>query len=235
MTRKKKTHSRKATSGRRSVVRPSAIRGRAGHAASEAQPSIADPCPTRGEDKPAKWSALSPPSAPLTPLGATAHHDKQRQPSPRPIPKPSSSHPDPTSERGHLAALASGPHANTADTHGRSRGAQPGNTNALTHGFYSSRFKATERRLLDEMPLTDLSAEIELIRVTSARFLKALEASKGTLEFKQHLAALRAANLSAHSIASLMRAQALANNLAGDDPHHPFDPDPLADSSPSDE
>jgi hypothetical protein len=91
----------------------------------------------------------------------------------------------------------------------RKRGGQSGNQNALKHGFYSSIFKASERRLLAEMPITDLSAEIELIRVTSKRFLEALSASKGELDFETHLSALRLVNLSAHSIASLLRAQSL--------------------------
>ena len=91
--------------------------------------------------------------------------------------------------------------------------------NALRHGYYSSIFKATERRLLDQIPLTDLSAEIELIRVTNKRFLKALAASKGDLDFETQLTALRAVNLSAHSIATLLRAHALtaAVNRAAQD------------------
>lgn len=96
------------------------------------------------------------------------------------------------------------------------RGAQPGNSNALKHGFYSSIFKDNERRLLSEVPLTDLTAEIELIRVTNKRFLEALQASKGTLDFETQLTALRAVNLSAQSIATLLRTQTL-NMLRGDD------------------
>ena len=91
----------------------------------------------------------------------------------------------------------------------RRKGAQPGNHNALRHGYYSSLFKAAERRLLDQLPLTDLSAEIELIRVTNKRFLQALAATGGDLDFETQLTALRAVNLSAHSIATLLRAHAL--------------------------
>jgi hypothetical protein len=89
------------------------------------------------------------------------------------------------------------------------RGAQPGNHNAVKHGFYSAVFKENERRLLDQIPLSDLSAEIELIRVTNKRFMEALVASKGALDFETQLTALRAVNLSAHSIATLLRAHAL--------------------------
>ena len=48
----------------------------------------------------------------------------------------------------------------------RSRGAQPGNTNALKHGFYSERFSQLE--------LTDL--ETALLRVLIHRFVEAIEA-----------------------------------------------------------
>ena len=91
----------------------------------------------------------------------------------------------------------------------KKRGAQPGNINAFTHGFYSSVFKAKERLLLSQLPTTDLAGEIELIRVTNYRFLEALNATHGPLDFETQLSALRAVNLSAHSIATLLRAHAL--------------------------
>jgi hypothetical protein len=91
----------------------------------------------------------------------------------------------------------------------KKRGAQPGNTNACTHGFYSSAFKTKERLLLSQLPTTDLAGEIELIRVTNYRFLQALNATHAPLDFETQLSALRAVNLSAQSIVSLMRAQAL--------------------------
>ncbi len=106
--------------------------------------------------------------------------------------------------------VAVGPRDNTPNSqHAKSRGGQPGNTNALTHGFYSSNFKNAERQLLAEIPLDDLSAEIELLRVTNKRFLDALAASRDQLDFETQLTALRAVNLSAHSIATLLRAHAL--------------------------
>ncbi len=91
----------------------------------------------------------------------------------------------------------------------RKKGAQPGNNNAFKHGFYSTIFKEEERRILSEVPLTDLTAEIELIRVTIKRFLEALAASRAELDFETQLTALRAVNLSAQSIATLLRAQAV--------------------------
>jgi hypothetical protein len=90
----------------------------------------------------------------------------------------------------------------------RTKGAQPGNQNARKHGFYSSTFLSREQKLLDELPAADLTAEIELIRVTSARYLRSLRETKGTDDYEANLTALRAVNLSAQSIAMLLRAQA---------------------------
>jgi hypothetical protein len=90
----------------------------------------------------------------------------------------------------------------------RRRGAQPGNQNARKHGFHSSLFKAHELKLLDDLPAADLTPEIELLRVASARYLRSLQQSKGTDDYQTNLTALRALNLSAQSIAMLLRAQA---------------------------
>jgi hypothetical protein len=91
----------------------------------------------------------------------------------------------------------------------RRRGAPVGNQNAQTHGFYSVAFKASERGLLAQMPSADLSAEIELMRVTNLRFLQALNSAPQPLDLPMQLSALRAVTLSAHSIARLLRAQLL--------------------------
>ena len=89
------------------------------------------------------------------------------------------------------------------------RGGQTGNHNALKHGFYSSAFKQHERRLLTQMPASDLIAEIDLIRIANYRFLEALNTLQTPLDVETQLAAVRAVNLSAQSITSLIRAQAL--------------------------
>ena len=119
-------------------------------------------------------------------------------------------------KRRKKGGRASEPPANIAHAPAKRPGAQPGNHNAVKHGYYSSIFKATERRLLEQLPLTDLSAEIELIRVTNKRFLQALSARKDDLDFETQLTALRAVNLSAHSIATLLRAHALTAALNRD-------------------
>lgn len=47
----------------------------------------------------------------------------------------------------------------------KKRGAQPGNKNALRHGFYANKFTQDENERLDGQQATDLTAEIALMRV----------------------------------------------------------------------
>ena len=56
----------------------------------------------------------------------------------------------------------------------RRRGGQPGNTNAVKHGLYSSRFFPEEIEALSDMQ-EGLKDEIELVRVTTARILRYVE------------------------------------------------------------
>ena len=88
----------------------------------------------------------------------------------------------------------------------KKRGAQPGNNNALQHGLYSAAFKAEENRLLGESSATDLTAEIELIRVMNTRFLESLQTSQ-PLDPETQLSALRVVTLSSQAIMGLIRLQ----------------------------
>ncbi len=90
------------------------------------------------------------------------------------------------------------------------RGAQPGNRNALKHGFYSSAFKQQEKAVLSRTAAIDLSGEIDLIRVTCLRFLEAIQQAPDPIDVQTCLAALRLVNLSALSIARMIRVQCLA-------------------------
>ena len=51
----------------------------------------------------------------------------------------------------------------------RSRGAQPGNQNARTHGFYARRLPHRELEGLDETAVTTLKDEIDVMRVFSRK------------------------------------------------------------------
>jgi hypothetical protein len=79
-----------------------------------------------------------------------------------------------TNRRGHPCRRRPAPGRRRCHYHGGApgSGAQPGNANALKHGFYSSRIRdfAADLRAAAEQPL-DLSAEIALLRVVLARAL----------------------------------------------------------------
>lgn len=57
----------------------------------------------------------------------------------------------------------------------KKRGAQPGNKNALRHGFYASKFTQDEKTRLDGQTATDVTAEIALLRVCIDRLLNELD------------------------------------------------------------
>jgi len=52
------------------------------------------------------------------------------------------------------------------------RGGQPGNTNALKHGYYSSRFLQVELHDLDALPETGLHNEVAVLRVLARRIFE---------------------------------------------------------------
>jgi hypothetical protein len=51
----------------------------------------------------------------------------------------------------------------------RKRGGQPGNQNALTHGFYSKTFRPAEDHDIDEIKQISLDSEIDMLRVSIRR------------------------------------------------------------------
>ena len=90
----------------------------------------------------------------------------------------------------------------------KKRGGQPGNTNALKHGFYTKQFSITERRGLQEIEGVVLSDEIGLLRVLIRRFAEQIKGSQGVSlnESAQHLAVISEAML---RLASLLRTDKL--------------------------
>jgi hypothetical protein len=59
----------------------------------------------------------------------------------------------------------------------RQPGAQPGNQNALKHGFYASHYTPAELRKLDGLDETALAEEITLLQVLMKRVLSGLDSS----------------------------------------------------------
>ncbi len=86
----------------------------------------------------------------------------------------------------------------------RKRGGQPGNTNALKHGFYTKNFSLAERQGLEAINEIVLADEIALLRVLIRRFSAQILASQGVSlnESAQHLAVISEAML---RLASLLR------------------------------
>jgi len=86
----------------------------------------------------------------------------------------------------------------------RKPGGQPGNTNALKHGFYTKNFSLAERRGLQAAEGVVLGDEIGLLRVLIRRFAEQVQASQGVSlnEAAHHLAVVSEAML---RLASLLR------------------------------
>ena len=99
----------------------------------------------------------------------------------------------------------------------RKQGAQPGNKNAFRHGFYSDQFKQAERDSLSQIQGTDLTDEIEVVRVQILRYLEAetLASTANQIDYGTRLQALRTVSLAAESLTRLIRTQVILHT----DPH----------------
>lgn len=94
----------------------------------------------------------------------------------------------------------------------RKRGAQPGNKNAFRHGFYSEQFKQAERLKLCQIENTDLTGEIEVVRVQILRYLEAETVASSQIDYETRLQALRTVSLAAESLTRLIRTQVILNS-----------------------
>ena len=56
----------------------------------------------------------------------------------------------------------------------RKRGGQPGNKNALKHGFYRAYFRTAEKRDFNQDGYEDLNSEINLARAMARRLTKSI-------------------------------------------------------------
>lgn len=92
----------------------------------------------------------------------------------------------------------------------KKRGGQPNNKNAYKHGFYSKYFSTFESKALSDLPVTDVTNEIGLMRVQIDRFMQVYTTSLEGLDYEKRLAALRTVTLAVGRIASLERIQSSA-------------------------
>lgn len=96
----------------------------------------------------------------------------------------------------------------------RRRGGQPGNTNALKHGFYSGKFRAVELGDLEGSVQDGLGDEIALMRVMIRRVFKYASEEAITLEAWQ--GALCALGAASTRLAGLMKTQKVLGKSEGD-------------------
>jgi hypothetical protein len=89
----------------------------------------------------------------------------------------------------------------------RSRGAQPNNTNAVKHGFYSRQFQHLESSDLDIALLNGLDDEIALLRVIIRRVFEYTNSADQNLETWS--TALGTLGSAATRLAHLLRTQKL--------------------------
>jgi hypothetical protein len=94
-------------------------------------------------------------------------------------------------------------------------GGQPGNTNALKHGFYTKNFSLAERRGLQAAEGVILGDEIGLLRVLIRRFAEQIQASQGVSlnESAQFLAVISEAM---SRLASLLRTDHMLGGAESD-------------------
>ena len=92
---------------------------------------------------------------------------------------------------------------------GRKRGGQPGNLNALKHGFYSRQFQKSELTDLEEVG--DLQEEIGMMRVVTRRLL---DATRKCSDMGELINLLNTLGLASTRVAGLMKAQKF---LGGDE------------------
>ena len=85
---------------------------------------------------------------------------------------------------------------------GTKRGGQPGNLNALKHGFYSKQFQ--KRELTDLEDAGDLDEEIGMMRVVTRRLL---EMARGCTDMNELIGVLNTLGLASTRVAGLMKAQ----------------------------
>jgi hypothetical protein len=99
----------------------------------------------------------------------------------------------------------------------RKRGAQPGNRNAIKHGFYSEQFKHAEKMSLGQVEQADLSNEIELFRVELRRFFESESLALAHMDYGTRQEALHTFSLAIECFNRLVRTHVILNTK----PVHP--------------
>jgi len=104
------------------------------------------------------------------------------------------------------------------------KGGQPGNKNALKHGFYSKHYSAEEKKRLDNVTDIDIIAEINLIRVQIDRLTEQVSFTEVTrqdnngTEYRDahYLAQLNTLSAMTTTLTTLIRTHYLTHGRSGD-------------------
>ena len=108
-------------------------------------------------------------------------------------------------------------------TNGRKHGGQPGNKNALKHGFYARQFTADESKRLEEQDRFTIESELDLIRICMDRLTKQLSFDeithsddKGNYTRDNHyLQQLNTLSLMTQSLSTMIRTHYLTRGKGG--------------------
>jgi hypothetical protein len=94
-------------------------------------------------------------------------------------------------------------------------GAQPKNSNALKHGFYSKRFTDDENVDLEGMDKLSIHSELDLLRVYMLRLADHVKLDTGEFTEKD-LKAINTLALMAQSVSGMLRTQHLMKGKGGE-------------------
>ncbi len=86
----------------------------------------------------------------------------------------------------------------------RRQGGQPGNTNALKHGFYTRRFRKRDLSGVESINLKNLAEEVALIRIFTRRMV---EDSVKDPDYYDNISVLRAICLASGTISRIIKTQ----------------------------
>jgi hypothetical protein len=108
---------------------------------------------------------------------------------------------------------------------GKKPGGQPGNKNAMRHGFYSKRFTDEQQKRLDGQPATDVQAEINLLRVCIDQlydqldlfpvYFKNKDGGQSEIRDDHYLKQLNTLSVMTQSLATLARTHHLIHGKSG--------------------
>jgi cell division GTPase FtsZ len=98
------------------------------------------------------------------------------------------------------------------------RGAQPGNINALKHGFYSRNFKDLENADLEAMLAQDLESEIAMLRVVVRRAFELTTSAAGeeSQDLDRAIHVMNSLGMASIRLGSLLKVQAMLGKRQDD-------------------